>query len=73
MHLLCCIAFKPTAAMVHLQTRGRTMAAGMEECSFRALLRNTSEIDWTLIPVGLADNTVFDCYGAIPPGVFGCF
>ena len=61
--LLICYAGKSTLATTQrLRKHVTTTQAGTEDSGFHDMLRNTSELHWTLVPVELVDNTEPACY-----------
>ena len=62
-YLLVCYVGKTTLASTQrLRKHVTTSLAGTEDSSFHDLLKQTSEADWTLVPVELVDNTTLGCY-----------
>ena len=62
-YLLVCYVGKATLAPTQrLRKHVTTSLAGTEDSSFHDLLKQTSEVDWTLVPVELVDNTTLGCY-----------
>ena len=62
-YLLVCYAGKTTLATTQrLRKHVTTTHAGTEDSSFHDLLRNTTELHWTLVPVELVDSQQLACY-----------
>ena len=50
------------ASTQQLRKHANTTAAGTEDPSFHDLLRNTTDLHWTLVPVEVVDGVELGCY-----------